>query len=128
MSKEDAVEKSVKGVETKLKQMKILREKVLNVSKGNFDRILVFYGSIIGRLLEQLIQSFYLLWILGFTKESEEIIDNKDGTTTTNIIPPAIEKQAALEIYTSCMLTGMFMTIMLCPLIGYLADTVNFTF
>ena len=78
-----AEEKTVKNVDAKLKKMRILRDRLLHVSNGNFDNLLVFYGSIVSRLLEQLIQSFYLLWLLGFTKVDTQTITLADGTSST---------------------------------------------
>lgn len=125
--KETAEQKTVKNVDSKVEKMKILRDRLLTVGKNDFSNLIVFYGAIVSRLLESLIQSFYLLWLLGFTKDDEITFTNAAGVVETRIVPATLEKDAALEIYTSCMLTGMFLTIMACPIIGYIADSVNFT-
>jgi len=105
--------------------MAILRDRLLTISKGKLSNLVIFYGSIVSRLMDQMIQSFYLLWLLGFTKDSTKTVYGDDGTPSDVNVPATMDKNQALEMYKSCLLTGMFITILACPLLGYLSDNVH---
>lgn len=65
----------------------------------------------VSRLLEHLIQTLYLLWVLSYAYD----FDNNTG-----IMP----REDAMEVYTTVMLTGMLFSLLSTPLLGYLADKI----
>jgi MFS family permease len=85
------------------------------VAKGEPLYLLIFYASLVSRLMLTTFTQFYLLWI---TSQAA-----RPGETPR---PEQMSREDALSLYTNATLTGMVLTLILMPLAGYMSDKVGF--
>ena len=85
------------------------------VAKGEPLYLLVFYASLVARLMLTTFTQFYLLWITSQAARPGET--PRDGQ---------MSREDALSLYTNATLTGMVLTLILMPLAGFMSDKVGF--
>ena len=74
--------KGVKGEKGKTRaQVALLSGQLQTVASGNPRFLLTFYGQLVSRLLENVFQSYFLLWLYSFTKGDDPVIEKSEANS-----------------------------------------------